>query len=164
MSRTNTLVPISFGRDETQLLELLDKGRKKKCMSRSGWVSKKSERSSEVKNYKPYKKNERNRKTKQGRRSNDVSTSYQDESSAREGTRIGGSTTNLLSEPGAGKVQGINLSYTSSDRGSDDTTDGKIQSDAPATSTCPLSGRSQATTTTEYPDETQSSVCRNRTR
>jgi|TARA_R100000030_G_scaffold97484_1_gene86464 hypothetical protein len=41
MSRTNTLVPISFGRDETQLLELLDKGRKEKCMSRSGWVKQK---------------------------------------------------------------------------------------------------------------------------
>ena len=35
--RTNTIVPISFGRDEVELLELLDEERKKEHLSRSGW-------------------------------------------------------------------------------------------------------------------------------
>ena len=36
--RTNTIVPISFGRDEVELLRLLDEGRKKEFQTRSGWV------------------------------------------------------------------------------------------------------------------------------
>ena len=61
-----------------------------------------------MKNYKPYKKNERNRKTKQGRRSNAEFPTHQDAKVPQEkGTRIGGSTTHLLSEPGTSKVQGI---------------------------------------------------------
>ena len=36
--RTNTIVPISFGRDEVELLELLDEERKKEYQTRSGWV------------------------------------------------------------------------------------------------------------------------------
>ncbi len=36
--RTNTIVPISFGRDEVELLTLLDEGRKREFQTRSGWV------------------------------------------------------------------------------------------------------------------------------
>ena len=36
--RSNTIVPISFGRDEIQLLEMLDNERKKEYQTRSGWV------------------------------------------------------------------------------------------------------------------------------
>ena len=35
--RTNTQVTISFGRDEYQLLEMLDEARKKEHISRSAW-------------------------------------------------------------------------------------------------------------------------------
>ena len=35
--RTNTQITISFGKDETELLELLDEGRKKEHISRSAW-------------------------------------------------------------------------------------------------------------------------------
>ena len=36
--RTNTIIPISFGRDEIELLTLLDEGRKREYQTRSGWV------------------------------------------------------------------------------------------------------------------------------
>jgi len=39
--RTNTQVPLSFGRDETMLLSLLDEERKKTGETRSGWVKSK---------------------------------------------------------------------------------------------------------------------------
>ena len=39
--RSNTLMPVSFGRDETQLLELLNAGTKRICISRSAWVKQK---------------------------------------------------------------------------------------------------------------------------
>ncbi len=39
--RSNKLVPVSFGRDEIQLLEMLDKGTKRICISRSAWVKQK---------------------------------------------------------------------------------------------------------------------------
>ena len=39
--RSNTLVPGSFGRDETQLLEMLNEGTKRICISRSTWVKQK---------------------------------------------------------------------------------------------------------------------------
>jgi len=59
------------------------------------------------------KKNERNRKIKQGTRSNDEHPSHQDAKVPQErGTRIGGSTSHLLSEPGTGKVQGIETFHT----------------------------------------------------
>ena len=59
------------------------------------------------------KKNERNRKIKQGRRSNDEHPTHQDAKVPQEtGTRIGGSTSHLLSEPGTGKVQGIETFHT----------------------------------------------------
>jgi hypothetical protein len=39
--RTNTQVPLSFGRDEKMLLSLLDEERKKTGETRSGWVKSK---------------------------------------------------------------------------------------------------------------------------
>ena len=39
--RSNTLVHGSFGRDETQLLEMLNEGTKRICISRSTWVKQK---------------------------------------------------------------------------------------------------------------------------
>tara|TARA_B100001250_G_C19804564_1_gene792668 strand:+ start:1970 stop:2149 length:180 start_codon:yes stop_codon:yes gene_type:complete len=36
--RTNTQVTISFGRDEYQLLEMLDEGRKREHINRSAWI------------------------------------------------------------------------------------------------------------------------------
>ena len=39
--RSNTLMPVSFGRDETQLLEMLNEGTKRICISRSAWVKQK---------------------------------------------------------------------------------------------------------------------------
>ncbi len=36
--RTSTQVMLSFGQEETALLELLDEERKKECKTRSGWV------------------------------------------------------------------------------------------------------------------------------
>lgn len=39
--RTNTQIPISFGRDETDLIKLFDEGRKRMCISRSAWVKQK---------------------------------------------------------------------------------------------------------------------------
>ena len=39
--RSNTLMPISFGRDEMQLLEMLNEGTKLICISRSAWVKQK---------------------------------------------------------------------------------------------------------------------------
>ena len=39
--RTNKLVPVSFGKDELELLEMLDKGRKRICISRSAWFKQK---------------------------------------------------------------------------------------------------------------------------
>ena len=36
--RTNTIIPISFGRDEIELLTLLDEGRKREFQTRSGCV------------------------------------------------------------------------------------------------------------------------------
>ena len=39
--RSNTLMPVSFGRDETQLLEMLNEGTKRICISRSTWVKQK---------------------------------------------------------------------------------------------------------------------------
>lgn len=36
--RTNTQISLSFGRDELELLEILDEERKKEHMTRSGWV------------------------------------------------------------------------------------------------------------------------------
>ena len=35
--RTNTQISLSFGRDEKQLLDLLDEARKKEHISRSAW-------------------------------------------------------------------------------------------------------------------------------
>lgn len=39
--RSNTTICVSFGRDETELLDLLDEGRKKDFLSRSGWFKNK---------------------------------------------------------------------------------------------------------------------------
>ena len=39
--RSNTLMPVSFGRDETQLLEILNELTKQICISRSAWVKQK---------------------------------------------------------------------------------------------------------------------------
>lgn len=39
--RSNTLIPVSFGRDEIQLLEMLNRGTKRICISRSAWVKQK---------------------------------------------------------------------------------------------------------------------------
>ena len=39
--RSNTLVPDSFSRVETQLLEMLNEGTKRICISRSKWVKQK---------------------------------------------------------------------------------------------------------------------------
>ena len=36
--RTNTTISISFGRDEKELLLLLDEARKKEHMNRSSWI------------------------------------------------------------------------------------------------------------------------------
>ena len=36
--RTNTQISLSFGRDELELLEIMDEARKKEHMTRSGWV------------------------------------------------------------------------------------------------------------------------------
>jgi len=61
-----------------------------------------------MKNYNTHKRNERIRKTKRRRRSDDEYTSPNETKVSQEkGTRIGGSTTHLLSEPGTHKVQGI---------------------------------------------------------
>ena len=66
-----------------------------------------------MKNYKPYKKNERIRKTKRRRRSDDDYPTHQNAKVPQEkGTRIGGSTTHLLPEPGTNKVQGIETFHT----------------------------------------------------
>ncbi len=35
--RTNTQISLSFGRDETELLDILDEGRKREHISRSAW-------------------------------------------------------------------------------------------------------------------------------
>jgi len=39
--RSNIQVPVSFGRDETQLLEMLNAGTKRICITRSAWVKQK---------------------------------------------------------------------------------------------------------------------------
>lgn len=36
--RTNTQISLSFGRDELELLDIMDEARKKEHMTRSGWV------------------------------------------------------------------------------------------------------------------------------
>ena len=36
--RSNTVVSLSFGRDEVELLKMLDEGRKSEYLSRSAWV------------------------------------------------------------------------------------------------------------------------------
>jgi len=41
MSRTNTQICVSFGRDETELLDMLEKGRKEEHISRSSWIKNK---------------------------------------------------------------------------------------------------------------------------
>ena len=41
MSRTNTQICVSFGRDETELLDMLDRGRKEEHISRSSWFKNK---------------------------------------------------------------------------------------------------------------------------
>ena len=41
MSRTNTQICVSFGRDETELLDMLEKGRKEEHISRSSWFKNK---------------------------------------------------------------------------------------------------------------------------
>ena len=38
MSRTNTQICVSFGKDETELLNMLDEGRKEEHISRSSWI------------------------------------------------------------------------------------------------------------------------------
>ena len=66
-----------------------------------------------MKNYNTHKRNERIRKTKRRRRSDDEYTSPNETKVSQEkGTRIGGSTTHLLSEPGTHKVQGIETFHT----------------------------------------------------
>ena len=66
-----------------------------------------------MKNYNTHKRNERIRKTKRRRRSNDEYTSPNETKVSQEkGTRIGGSTTHLLPEPGTNKVQGIEIFHT----------------------------------------------------
>jgi len=39
--RSNTTICLSFGREEIELLNLLDEGRKKEYLSRSAWVKNK---------------------------------------------------------------------------------------------------------------------------
>ena len=41
MSRTNTQICVSFGRDETELLDMLEKGRREEHISRSSWIKNK---------------------------------------------------------------------------------------------------------------------------
>ena len=41
MSRTNTQICVSFGKDETELLDMLEKGRKEEHISRSSWIKNK---------------------------------------------------------------------------------------------------------------------------
>ena len=36
--RTNTQISLSFGRDELELLEIMDEARKREHMTRSGWM------------------------------------------------------------------------------------------------------------------------------
>ena len=66
-----------------------------------------------MKNYNTHKRNERIRKTKRRRRSDDEHITHQNAKVPQEkGTRIGGSTTHLLPEPGTNKVQGIETFHT----------------------------------------------------
>jgi len=39
--RSNTTICLSFGRDEVELLKMLDEGRKKEYLSRSAWFKNK---------------------------------------------------------------------------------------------------------------------------
>ena len=41
MSRTNTQICVSFGKDETELLDMLEKGRREEHISRSSWIKNK---------------------------------------------------------------------------------------------------------------------------
>ena len=41
MSRTNTQICVSFGKDETELLDMLVKGRREEHISRSSWIKNK---------------------------------------------------------------------------------------------------------------------------
>jgi hypothetical protein len=113
--RSNTTICLSFGKDEIELLTLLDEGRKKEYLSRSAWFKNKiREEYGKKKTFKEFRDDVRKRKVRKGRKQNDEYYSSQGtKASPEKGTRLGGSTSVLLPEPRARTMaQGVEINHS----------------------------------------------------
>ena len=113
--RSNTTICLSFGRDEVELLTLLDEGRKRDYLSRSAWFKNKiREQYGKKKTFKQFRDDVRKRKIRKRGRGNDENYPSQGTKASPESRkRLGGSTSVLLPEPRARTMaQGVEINHS----------------------------------------------------